>query len=182
MDLKAPKASPVFTGTVSGSGGLTITGGGVSGTNGLKFGSADYGYGGFWVSQLTPNGNNYAMITNGDATYVNGGYSCLLLVGNVLKLEVLSAGVTVTGNLGFSQSRFNQSAAQTLRTQCYDTSLQAWQETTRQQASPSGSMLSVMGATPILRQTHAALATDLATAITRLNQLCTHLTNFGFFN
>ena len=90
--------------------------------------------------------------------------------------------ITASGSIGFSQSRFQQSASQTLQTQCYDTSLSAWQETSQQKASPSGALYSVLGSTPIAKQTHAAVATDLATAITRLNQLCTHLTNFGFFN
>ena len=90
--------------------------------------------------------------------------------------------ITASGTLGFTQSRFQQSALQTLQTQCYDTSLAAWQETSQQKASPTGALYSVLGSTPIAKQTHAALATDLATAITRLNQLCTHLTNFGFFN
>ena len=75
-----------------------------------------------------------------------------------------------------------QRVTKTFRTECFESTLSAWQETSRQEASATGPRWSVMGATPIVRQTHAAVATDLATAITRLNTLCTHLTNFGLFN
>lgn len=130
---------------------------------------------------LNSSGVNYGQISVKDSTRWQLGYGGLTTIGTSV-LCWGPAGVDVTGTLGFSQSRFQQSNSQTLQTQCYDTSLAAWQETSQQKASPSGALYSVLGATPIAKQTHAAVATDLATAITRLNQLCSHLTNFGFFN
>lgn len=90
--------------------------------------------------------------------------------------------LNLIGELQLSTDTRMQRSAQALTTQVFDTSLAAWQTTSRQEASATGARWSVLGATPIVRQTHAAVATDLATAITRLNTLCTHLTNFGLFN
>lgn len=44
------------------------------------------------------------------------------------------------------------------------------------------SALNFDGGTAIVKQTHAAVATDLTTAITRINTLCTQLTNYGLHN
>ncbi len=70
---------------------------------------------------------------------------------NASKHATFAGNITASGTLGFSQSRFQQSAAQTLQTQCFDTSLSAWQETMRQQASPTGAKWSVFGATPVIQ-------------------------------
>lgn len=96
-------------------------------------------------------------------------------------LTMTGADSVFGGSISWSDVRI-QRVAKTFRTECFESTLSAWQETSRQEASATGPRWSVMGATPIVRQTHAAVATDLATAITRLNTLCTHLTNFGLFN
>ena len=101
---------------------------------------------------------------NGWGTLSGGGGGAPVVITAAGATEIIlgkkttaSAGFDVTGNLtasgtlGFSQSRFQQSAAQTLQTQCYDTSLAAWQETTRQQASPTGALVSLWGGTPSLK-------------------------------
>lgn len=98
------------------------------------------------------------------------------------KLLVDSNGALITGTLGFSQSRFQQPSAQVLQTQCFDTSLAAWQETTRSQASPTGAKWSVFGATPIIQQTLPAAATDPATTQSLCNAIRSLLLNFGFSN
>ncbi len=104
------------------------------------------------------------------------------LVGSPSVLRV-DSGVTVSGgSLGFSQSRFQQPSAQVLQTQCFDTSLAAWQETTRSQASPTGAKWSVFGATPIIQQTLPAAATDPATTQSLCNAIRSLLLNFGFSN
>ncbi len=93
-----------------------------------------------------------------------------------------SGNSTFTGTIGFSQSRFQQPSAQVLQTQCFDTSLAAWQETMRSQASPTGAKWSVFGATPIIQQTLPAAATDAATTQTLCNAIRSLLLNFGFSN
>lgn len=102
--------------------------------------------------------------------------------GTIDLSDVLLRNMTASGTIGFAQARLQQSAAQTFQTQCYDTSLSAWQETMRQQASPSGAKWSVFGATPILQQTLPAAASDAATTQTLANSIRSLLINFGFSN
>ena len=86
----------------------------------------------------TIGGDSFALRNNGDS-------STMLMINSSTKAA------TFYGPLGFSQSRIQQSAAQTLQTQCYDTSLAAWQETQRQQASASGALVSLWGGVPALK-------------------------------
>ena len=90
--------------------------------------------------------------------------------------------LTSTGTIGFTQGRFQQPSSQVLQTQVYDTTLLAWQETERSQASPSGAKWSVLGATPIVKQTLPAAATDAATTQSLCNAIRSLLVNFGFSN
>ena len=90
--------------------------------------------------------------------------------------------LTASGTVGFSQSRLQQPSDQVLQTQVYDTTLLAWQETQRSQASPTGAKWSVFGATPIVQQTLPAAATDAATTQTLCNAIRSLLINFGFSN
>ena len=48
-------------------------------------------------------------------------------------------------------TRFNRSATKQLRTECYESSLSAWQETQRSESSASGAMWSVFGATAVVQ-------------------------------
>ena len=114
----------------------------------------------------------------------NSGGGLLIRNGsNVTQVSTDASGNLVcAGTIGFSQSRIQQSAAQTLQTQCFDTSLSAWQETTRSQASAVGAKWSVFGATPIVQQTLPAAATDPATTQTLCNAIRSLLLNFGFSN
>lgn len=120
--------------------------------------------------------NNEPWVVNSDT-----GFKVRNAAGNS-DAPLTAGAITVSTSLGFSQSRFQQSAAQTLQTQCYDTSLAAWQETMKQQASPSGAKWSVFGATPVVQQTLPAAATDAATTQTLCNAIRTLLLNFGFSN
>lgn len=120
-------------------------------------------------------GTNFSGNGNGGVNIRNGANTVLVSTDS-------SGNAIFSGTLGFSQSRFQQPSAQVLQTQVYDTTLLAWQETERSQASPSGAKWSIFGATPILKQTLPAAATDAATTQSLCNAIRSLLVNFGFSN
>lgn len=94
-----------------------------------------------------------------------------------------ASGSTFAGTVGLGgDTRFNRPSTKTLATQVFESSLSAWQETERSQASPSGALWAVFGATPIGRQTLPAAATDAATTQSLANAIRQLLIDFGFSN
>ncbi len=85
--------------------------------------------------------------------------------------------ITVTGN-----ARLEQLAAKSMSLRTYETSLATWQEPWRGQASASGATIGFLGATPIVRQTLPAAATDAATTQTLANAIRSLLLDFGLAN
>lgn len=90
---------------------------------------------------------------------------------------------TVFGaSFGYGNARFEQPSTASAALKTYETSLSAWQEPWRGQASASGATIGFLGATPLVRQTLPAAATDAATTQTLANALRTALIDFGLAN
>jgi hypothetical protein len=108
-----------------------------------------------------------------------------LVVSNNVGTERLrlsdSGDLTAIGSLAWSDVRIPRTT-KTFRTECFESSLSAWQETSRQEASSTGARWSCLGATPIVRQTLQAAATDAATTQALANSIRSLLINFGFAN
>lgn len=56
---------------ITASGGITVTGGGVSGTDGWKGGSYGSGYGAIWPASVTPGATNYSLLFNANGMSIN---------------------------------------------------------------------------------------------------------------
>lgn len=83
---------------------------------------------------------------------------------------------------GFSDSRFERPVVGSTAMRTWETSLSAWQEPWRGQASATGARIAFLGATPIVRQSLPAAATDAATTQTLANALRSLAINFGLAN
>lgn len=105
------------------------------------------------------------------------------LGANTLRFKMTVGGeATFSSSFGFSNARFEQPTAASAALKTYETSLSAWQEPWRGQASASGATIGFLGATPLVRQTLPAAATDAATTQSLANALRTALINFGLAN
>ncbi len=93
-----------------------------------------------------------------------------------------SGNLNLIGELQLSTDTRMQRSVQALTTQVFDTSLAAWQTTHRSEASATGARFSVLGATPIVRQSLPAAASDAATTQALANSIRSLLINFGFAN
>jgi hypothetical protein len=100
--------------------------------------------------------------------------------GTALAIDAVGS-IQTSGTLGWSDVRMPR-IVKTLQTQCFESTLSAWQETSRQEASATGARWSCLGATPIVRQTLPAAATDAATTQALANSIRSLLINFGFAN
>lgn len=75
----------VACGAITGSGGITVTGGGLSGTDGWKGGSYGSGYGAIWPASVTPGGSNYSWLFNANGMSIN-------CAGGTIVLETAAVG------------------------------------------------------------------------------------------
>ncbi len=100
--------------------------------------------------------------------------------GTAIAIDAVGS-IQTSGTLGWSDVRMPR-VLKTLQTQCFESTLSAWQETSRQEASATGARWSCLGATPIVRQTLPAAATDAATTQALANSIRSLLINFGFAN
>lgn len=116
------------------------------------------------------------------ATYTSGATAATALSQFHSRVSIddtlaIVGSLTIGGDVGL-----NRPSAKQLQTRCFESSLSAWQETSREEANASGPRFSVLGATPIGKQTLPAAATDAATTQTLCNAIRSLLINFGFSN
>ena len=105
------------------------------------------------------------------------------LGANTLRFKMnIGGAATFSSPFGFSNARFEQPSTASTALKTYEISLSAWQEPWRGQASAAGATIGFLGATPIVRQTLPAAATDAATTQTLANALLDLAINFGLAN
>jgi len=89
--------------------GAIQTGSGNSTAAGLiagYFGAS--GYGAIWSTSVTPSTTNFAFLTNGTSTVLNGSGNVTIQAGNVDKVAVSSTGLAVTGLVDISAATSGQ--------------------------------------------------------------------------